>query len=260
MLNFLFGSKPECPELRYVVKQLSLANDKMKAMAVSTGKVGHSLLAMVQSEAPAFAMFFEKIKEIYMSLSVNYQTAVVEQSRAIEDLNDIIVRYPVFQKIQQDRDIAKQKYDAVVKRYKDAKMAVKSNDNPENIVNFQNCRLERAAVAAILLEKSEIYLSYRTKFNQFVQNRTKSAWRRYGASIERTAKVEGELMSQLAQLCIRLRDNVNAPQKVIDATEEAVRLTKDDSIEIDKFDVTPLEEEEEEEEEVREQEINFDNW
>lgn len=255
MLNFLFGSKQECPELRHIVKQLSAANEKMKSRASSAQKVGESLLALVQSEAPAFAMFFEKIKDIYSSLSTNYQTAALEQSRVIEDLNDIIVRYPIFQRISHDREHAKKRYEIALNKCKEIKNAAKVDPNAETSSFLESCRLERASIAAVLIEKSELYLDYRTRFNRFVQNRTKSAWMRYGASIERTAKTESELMTQLAQICAKLRDNVDAPQKLLETAETALSDDKINVSDIDKFDVVSDSFEEDEEEETVAKEV-----
>ena len=216
MLNYLLGKSAKGSELKTLVSQLTAANEKMLLRAKSAQKVGESLHALIAAEAPAFLRFFERIRDIYTRLGTNYETAAAEQARAIEDLNDIVVRYPILQRIENERAALKKKYEAAAKRYKDAKMKQKAQ---EDEVFVRNCRIERATAANALIEKTEEYLSYRTRFNRFVQNRSASAWTRYGASIERTAGVEAELMTALSELCKRLRDNVDAPQKVIAAVE-----------------------------------------
>jgi hypothetical protein len=204
-----------------LVQHLSAANDRMAARGKSAQKVGETLFALIQSEAPSFAVFFEKIQEIYTKLSLNYETAAKEQARAIEDLNDIVVRTPVFERISAERDAAKKSYDLVQKKYCDAKALSQNQPTQETTMAFRNCRIERANLASILIERTEAFLAYRTRFTRFVQNRSQSAWIKYGKSIERASKVEGELMGQLADLCKRLRDNVDSPHLILRTAEKA---------------------------------------
>ena len=218
MLNYIFGKPTRGQELKTLVSQLTSANEKMTQRAKSAQKVGESLHALIASEAPSFLRFFERIRDIYAKLGENYETAASEQARAIEDLNDIVVRYPILQRIESERAALKKRYEAVSQRYKEAKG---KQQTQESAAALRNCRVERAAAATALIEKTEEYLNYRHRFNRFVHNRSKSAWARYGASIERTAMVEVELMTALSELCKRLRDSVDAPKQVVAAVEAA---------------------------------------
>jgi hypothetical protein len=235
MLNFLLGRSSDSQELKLLVQHLTAANDKMAARGKTAQKVGDTLLALIQSEAPSFAVFFEKIQEIYTKLSLNYETASKEQARAIEDLNDIVARTPVFQRITFERETAKKNYDAAHKKYRDAKFQSQNQPSQETTVLFRNCRIERATMASILIEKTEAFLAYRTKFARFVQSRSQSAWTRYGKSIERASKVESELMGQLADLCKRVRDNVDSPHLILQTAEQAAAGLKIDDADAEFF-------------------------
>jgi hypothetical protein len=220
MLNFLFGRQSACQELKTLVQQLTLANEKMMARAKGAQQVGDTLYALVQSEAPSYAVSFERVKEIYTRLSFNYETASKDQSRAIEDLSDIIVRYPVLQKISMDRDAVKKTYDAVNKKYQEAKVALKNQVSQETLAAYRNCRMERSVAAAALLERNDGFLNYRSRFVRFVQNRSESAWSRYGASIEKTARVEADLMTELAEICRTLRESTEGPLGILTSLEQ----------------------------------------
>jgi hypothetical protein len=201
----------------------------MAARGRSAQKVGEALFALIQSEAPSFAIFFEKIQEIYTKLSLNYETASKEQSRAVEDLKDILVRTPVFQRISAERDIAKRNYDIAHKKYREAKILSQNHAAQETMMAFRNCRIERANSASILIEKTEVFLKYRIRFTRFVQNRSQSAWLTYGRSIVRASLVESELMGQLADLCKKLRENVENPHLILKTVEQAatdLRITE----------------------------------
>jgi hypothetical protein len=219
MLSFLLGRPSGGKELKLLVQNLTAANAKMAARGKSARCVGETLIALVQSEAPSFVIFFEKIQEIYTKLSLNYETAASEQARAIEDLNDIVVRTTVFERISTEREVAKREYDHTHENYRKAKAQMKNHLTQETIVAHRNCRIERARKASILIEKTEAFVAYRNRFSRFVQKRNQSAWLRYGRSIERASKVEAELMSELANLCRRLRDNVDSPHLILQAEQ-----------------------------------------
>jgi hypothetical protein len=220
MLTFLLGRQSGCQELNSLAQRLAAAQEKMVARSKSAQKVGETLYALVQSEAPSFAVFFERIRDIYTKLSLNYETASKEQSRAIDDLNDIVARTPVFERISAERESAKKHYDVIQKTYREAKLRSQNQPSQEATIAYQNSRIERARLASILIEKTEAFLSYRTRFTKFVQSRSQSAWLRYGKSIERASKVESELMEELAGLCKRLRDNVDTPHLILQTAEQ----------------------------------------
>jgi hypothetical protein len=220
MFNFLLGRPSGGQELKLLVQHLTAANAKMAARGKSAQRVGETLAALIQSEAPSFAVFFEKIQEIYTKLSLNYETASKEQARAIDDLNDIVVRTPVFERISSERDIAKKDYDHAHENYRRAKAEAQNHPTQETIVLHRNSRIERARVSSVLIEKTEVFVAYRARVTRFIQKRSQSAWLRYGLSIERTAKVEGQLMGELTDLCRRLRDNVESPHLILQTAEQ----------------------------------------
>jgi hypothetical protein len=244
MLNFIFGRQSGCQELKQLVQHLTTANEKMSARARSAQKVGDTLHALMQSEAPSYALFFEPIKEIYTKLSLNYETAAQEQARAVEDLRDIVIRFPIFERIASDRETAKKSYDLAQKKYKDAKTRAQNQTSPEILTVYRTAKIERANAAAVLVEKAECYLSYRSRFARFVQNRSKTGWMRFGSSIERASRVESELMGKLAGLCRRVRDNVENPQAILQVAE-SIQIEKDEKTDffiVDESEVKPAQE------------------
>jgi hypothetical protein len=220
MLSFLLGRPSGGQELKVLVQHLTAANAKLAARGKSAQRVGETLIVLVQSEAPSFAVFFEKIQEIYTKLSLNYETASKEQARAIDDLNDIVVRTPVFEHIGSEREIAKRDYDRAHEAYRKAKAQARNDPTQATIVEHRKCRIERARLASIYIEKTEAFIAYRARFTRFVQKRGQSAWQRYGLSIERASKVETQLMNEFADLCRRLRDNVESPHLILQTVEQ----------------------------------------
>ena len=223
MLNYLFGKPTGIEDLEKLIQQLEAINEKMLSRSQSSSALGNSIYSLVKSEAPTFAVYFERVKEIYDNLSINYKLANQEQARAIEDLKDIIIRYPILQKLEKERDELKKVYDEGNKKYKEAKANLKAEDTPDNLNKYRNLRIERANLASKLIEKSEEYIDYRNRFNKFTANRSVDCWSRYGKSIERAAKEEAGLMAKLTDLCRSLRDNVNSPTTILERIESSAK-------------------------------------
>ncbi|OHT15659.1 hypothetical protein TRFO_42397 [Tritrichomonas foetus] len=219
MFNYLFGKSTSSTDLEKLVQQLVAASEKMLARSQCAQNLGNSIYLLVKSEAPAFAVYFERVKEIYDSLALNYKIGAQEQLRAIEDIKDIIIRYPLLQKLEQERDLMKKDYDDLNKKYKDAKANLKTEETAETLAKYRKARIERAQFAEKLIDKSEVFIEYRNRFNRFVTNRSYDAWERYGKSIERVAKDETMLMSKLSDFCKSLRDNVDTPLSILEKIE-----------------------------------------
>ena len=229
MFNYFFGKQTSLQDLSALIQKLQTISDKMMARSQGATNLGTALYALVQSEAPSYAVYFERVKEIYENLAMNYKIAANEQLRAIEDLNDIQIRYPIYQKIEQEREEMKKAYNEVNQAYKAAKAEYKTKETQETLAKVRTARIERAKFAAKLLEKTKEYMAYRQRFTQFVNNRSLSAWTLFSKSIERTASDEASLMSKLSEYCKSIRDNVDNPRAII----EMIENTKNNMLLID---------------------------
>ncbi|OHT03518.1 hypothetical protein TRFO_29130 [Tritrichomonas foetus] len=231
MLNSFFFKQPETQDLPALIAQLKAANEKMLARSKSANALGDALYALIQAEAPSFAVYFERVRDIYKSLSLIYETASNDQARALEDLNDIAVRYPIYQKLTDEREILKKHYSEVDQKYHSAKLQLKAQESQINLALYRESRIERAQIAANLIDVLENYISYRNRFNKFVENRSKNAWIRYGESIEKCAGDEAKLMNELRCLCNAIRDHVDEPNKILDIVANSLILIHEESVE-----------------------------
>lgn len=219
MLKSLFGKQAEPQTLENLMQKLHAVSEKMIARSQCASNLGQTLYALVKSEAPAYSVYFERVKEIYENLSMNYKIAAGEQNRAIEDIHDIVIRYPILQKIENERNEMKKAYEEINSRYKQIKIDMKLKETQETLAKYRNARIERAQYASKLLEKTTEYMNYRERFDKFVTNRSTNAWKIYAKSIERTAKDEASLMTKLADICKTICDNVDNPQAIIETIE-----------------------------------------
>lgn len=219
MLNYLFGKQAEPQTLENLMQKLHAISEKMLARSKCASDLGQTLYALVRSEAPTYSVYFERVKEIYENLSMNYKIAAGEQNRAIEDIHDIVIRYPILLKLENERNEMKKIYEDINQKYKQAKIDMKLKETQETLAKYRNARIERAEYASKLLEKSTEYMNYRQRFDKFVTNRSTNAWQLYAKSIERTAKDEATLMTKLSDICKSICDNVDNPQAIIEAIE-----------------------------------------
>lgn len=226
MLSFMSRRKSSCQDLQNVVRGLNGAHAKLVSKAKNAHLVGETLYKLIQSEAPSFSLAFERIRDIYRKISRNYEIAADEQARAIDDLNDIVVRFAVVDRLTQARETSKKNYDAILQKYKAAKAGVRVNQTQVSLSALQVLRAEQVAAAKTVLSDSETYLEYRTRFDKFVKSRSASGWTRFGASLTRMSEEEASLMSQLAEICRELRDE-GCAERLVDRAQ-LTELSSDD--------------------------------
>ncbi|KAH0785570.1 hypothetical protein GPJ56_010456 [Histomonas meleagridis] len=205
-----------------MLSNLKSIKEQMELRVLYSKEIGNSIYDLIQSESPTFSVYFEKIKELCYSLANAYEIAKIEQTRAIEDLNDIDIRYPILKRHEEEKEQLYNKYKEADKLYKDAKLQMKSNESQITINNLRSTRNERARIASAIVEKTETYINYRNRFSRFVESRSRSCWKRFGESLEKLSKKENEIMSQLHTLFCSLKDNVETPENILLIVEEKI--------------------------------------
>lgn len=220
------GQPKEFKQLYQFTKNLRDISKRMLERAKAASEFGKSLLLIMKLEAPKYSIYFEPLMKEYEKLSISYATAAKIQYFAMEDLNDIIVRFPIVQRKEQEKVKLIQAYNSSNKKYKEAKLLLKKSSSQENNMNFIKTRNDRAIIAEKLIEKSDDCISYQSRFDRFVQNRSSSAWKRYSLSMEKLYREETEIMERLISYCSIFKNNVDNPEKILSMIEEANKSLK----------------------------------
>lgn len=230
-------------QLYQFTKNMRDISNKMLERAKASSSFGNSLLNLMKLEAPKYAIYFEPIKKEYDKLSITYATAAKIQRFAMEDLNDIIVRFPVVQRKEQEKVKLNQAYNSLNTKYKKAKLAFKKLESQENQMNLIKARGERARIAELLIEKSDECISYQDRFDRFVQNRSSSSWKRFSLSFAKLCREEAEIMENLASYCSNFKNNLDDPEKIlqfsiskIEQANKSLKVNKSDPV----IDTKPL--------------------
>ena len=225
----LFGQPNEYKCLLKFIQNFKKSISYLSERSNQTSALGESIMQLAKSEAPEYSVYCEPIKEFYDSLAIVYQNSVIEQTRALEDLNDILIRYPILQRKEDEKVKLMNMYNASNKKYKEMKLKFKNNQTQENLFYFKKLQNERIQCAQNVVDKVKECEEYQIKFDKFVENRFRSAWRRFGESFEKACKQEIEILEQLSAFCYKFRDNINTPQKILakinDSQEEISKNT-----------------------------------
>ena len=214
------GQPKEFKQLYKFTKNLRDISKQMLLRAKTASDFGKSLSMLMKLEAPKYAIYFEPIMKEYEKLSISYAIAAKIQYFAMEDLNDIIIRFPVLQRKEQEKVRLIQAYNSLNKKYKEAKLLFKKTNSQESNMNFIKTRNDRAIIAEKIIEKSDECISYQSRFDRFVQNRSSSAWKRYSLSIQKLYREETEIMDRLIVYCTHFKDNIDNPEKILSKIEE----------------------------------------
>lgn len=221
-----FGQPKGFKQLYQFSKNLRDISKKMLERAKTASDFGKSLLMLMKMETPKYSIYFEPITKEYEKLSISYATSAKILYFAMEDLNDIIVRFPVLQRKESEKVKLIQAYNSSNKKYKEAKLLFKKTNTQESNLNLIKTRNDRALIAEKLIEKSDECVSYQARFDRFVQNRSTSAWKRYSLSVEKLCREETEIMGRLISYCSHFKENIDNPEKIISKIEEMNKSLK----------------------------------
>ncbi|OHS96511.1 hypothetical protein TRFO_09893 [Tritrichomonas foetus] len=202
----------ELKEIYQFVNHAKYFIDQLKERSKATAAFANDLMALIQQEAPNFALHFGILKQLYLDLSASYLVAYFDQIRVFEDMNDIVARVSVIKRLEQEGTKAFNSYQIANKKYQEIKSKYKSAQSQENQILFDKARIERAKAAEELLNKHNEIKEYQPRFDKFVQNRTSSAWARFALSMEKLSKEEASIMEEISSFCKAIRDNLDNPE------------------------------------------------
>lgn len=206
-------------ESKYLYKFIAnfrASSENMEQRAQAASQFGDGLLNLIQSEAPNYSIYFESIKKEYDLLSNAYKIAASQQKLAVENFNDIFIRFPIVQRKEQEKVKLIQQYNSINKKYKDIKKKYKAQQTPEIEATFKQLRNDRAKMAEQIIQKVEENEQYQQRFDRFVQNRSQTAWKIYSESIDHLCINEYEIMNRLKTYCYNFRDNIDHPEAILD--------------------------------------------
>lgn len=239
MFSSLFGSgAPTCPQLNQFISKLQDINSKTATKAKNIQKYGQSLYTLVDSQASPYAINFEKIRDLFANLAAVYEVNAQEQARAIDDFNDIAVRYPILLTMSNSLKNTQQQYDVINTQYKEIKEKCKNDASNSNMSLYHTKKLERVDIASKLVEETEKFMDYRNRFNNFAKNRSMAGWTRFSDSLRKISTGEADLLSQLAKVCQVIRDGSQAPQQILEQIENTKAEIENNPLSLNEDDLT----------------------
>lgn len=230
-INTFFSNEKVQPELQQVVDGLTKVCDSRKQRVKAQENLVKYTNIMVKSEVPQFE------KTITFSLDPFLEIAKVEadlcesETRCRDDFNDVIERYRVIQKLQNQQESAIAEVDMASSKLKDAKIFYQNESNnskfgfrvkqAEDAVN----KAKKAKAAAIdNAKKLTIKLiEEKKKFLHFKLNRIRHGCQIYATSIVDAAQKEADLYQQVANNFADARKQIETTS-LISADNETISM------------------------------------
>ena len=201
-------------ELWELTDKLSKTVNTLRRQSSAFSDLSKSIIGIIQTEAPNYASYFEKISEIYKRLSYIYMNSSYQVDRALEDLKDINARFDVVKRSENERNAAKNQFNiACVEADKAYKGIVK--DNPQTTERYQQSMRKRSEMAQQLVFKDQELLEQRKKYRAFTMRRIKSAWQRYGQALADLYVLESAAFNELAVFYKSIKDHASEPEKIL---------------------------------------------
>lgn len=226
-----FSNEKVQPELQQIVDGLTKVCDSRKQRIKAQENLVKNTNILVRSEVPQFE------KTITFSLDPFLEIAKVEtdlfesETRCREDFNDVIERYKVIQRLQNQQEDAIKELDLAVSKLKDAKIFYQNESNnstfgfrvkqAEDAVN----KAKKAKITAIDNAKklTKQLIEEKKKFLQFKLNRIRHGCQIYATSIVNAAQKEAELYQQVANNFADARKQIDSTS-LISAANETISM------------------------------------
>ena len=207
-------------ELFELTEEMSKTVGALNNQSTAFAELSTSILSLIQSEAPSFKQYFERISATYKRLSYIYANGAVTVDRALEDLRDINARFAVVKRIEGQRNTAKANFNESCSSANSAYKAM-NPEKPETKDNYEKAMKKRTECAQKLFDEDKNLLEYRKKFKAFSMRRIKSGWERYGEALSNIYVMESASFNELAKLYKSIRDHATDPEKILVLVSQA---------------------------------------
>jgi hypothetical protein len=229
-LKALLGRETAMPELKTIVDGLSFSVSSRRSRARVQMSIISSIVKLVSKEALPFEKPTSYAFDPYRQIASAELEFADSEERAKDDLQDIIERHKVIQRIESQ-------YGQVLNQVQAAKTAVAQAELTYSTVNSELGPHRQKAeqdLAKAQVDKREIILRARDltdrlieakeRFAKFRLNRLRHAWITYSEALSKYGRVESNLYGALSRSVADLRKRLNGEVVHMESAEGSAKL------------------------------------
>ena len=215
-----------CYDLLVTYERLISAAKHRKEYGLKWEQVGKLVADMAKSQVPELEEKYNELAELFHRIGKHHKRLARREIRNAEDYRDVVERFNVVYRVQEEKDDKKDDYEKAEKALKKAQAAIEANQsNP----NFGSMKTKLEGNLNIAKEKAHTALfHYKRKLAQLVQvrntynllkvQRMKHGSLEYANALKKYAEKDIELFLKVKELL----DSLTIDGDVAEAVNEAV--------------------------------------
>ncbi|KAH0793850.1 hypothetical protein GPJ56_002272 [Histomonas meleagridis] len=226
---FSFNKKKQiCQEASVVYAGLVQAYEGRRAYAKSWSDIGSTSCVMLISQIPELKQKLEEVRQLFSDISEIHYKLANEEERAAEDFRDVIERFSVVYRVNQEYITRKQQYVEATHNLEDSHKKIEVESQKPNYEKYrvkleqQLADAKKAKEDALRRSKRKALQMANTKdvYNKFKVRRTREGFSRYNNALKDAMQNEIRKLVELRDLIYSLKLQSEETAKAIEVTIE----------------------------------------
>ena len=233
MLKEIFTLASKDPVLNDMVtsaKSLMGAATVRQKYAADWRKFGEKLKAFVNSQNPDVAEKMQTLSDLLNEVSDAENALAQDEIRNADDFRDIIERYAVLFRVNEEYLQAKLAYkratdalaDAIQKDKVESTKPTYDRNRPKLLAAIERSKAQKRASLIRFKEQTEALLDQRGRYTRFKVRKMVEGWTRYGNGLKRMCETETDIFQRIKEVLNELRESGNVNHEAVDQMERQI--------------------------------------
>ena len=214
----MFTSRKEnlLSDMNDIYKGLNEASLNRSKYARSWSEFGKRMSLMLKTQNPNVTKYLDQFQELYNEIGKSHQRLAEEELRNSEDFRDVIERFTVVYRSNQDYVELKNAYqvdcdslkNAIYKDEIESKKPTYEQQKSKLQLAIEKARENKKNSLEKVIESLKKIIEIREKYNKFKVRRFREGWARYGLALKNESEKETELLERIKELLNNLKSNL----------------------------------------------------
>lgn len=212
---FTLASKdPVLNDMVTSAKSLMAAAEARGKYAEAWRKFGDKLKTFATSQNPDVADKMDSLRSLLGEVADAEEALAQDEARNADDFRDILERYTVLFRVNEEYLQAKLAYkratdamnDAVQKDMLESQKPTYERNRPKLLAAIEHSKGQKRATLIRLKEQTEALISQRSKYTHFKVRKIAEGWARYGNGLKKMCETETEIFQRIKEVLNGLRE------------------------------------------------------
>ena len=233
MLKEIFTLASKDPVLNDMVtsaKSLMGAATVRQKYAADWRKFGEKLKAFVNSQNPDVAEKMQTLSDLLNEVGDAEDALALDEIRNADDFRDIIERYAVLFRVNEEYLQAKLAYkratdalaDAIQKDKVESTKPTYDRNRPKLLAAIERSKGQKRASLLRFKEQTEALIDQRGRYTRFKVRKMVEGWTRYGNGLKKMCEVETDIFQRVKEVLNELRESGNVNNEAVDQMERQI--------------------------------------